>query len=147
MNDNWMSWWELLKDFKEEKGHFPSTSQMYRRKHLGQWASMQWSLYKLQQNGEMDVGSVKMKEWQIAKMDERECNRKNETKKQLHDAAWLDWWELLKDFKEEKGHFPTESVVYHGKKLGKWVYAQRWLYRRLQNGDYRMVKENWAQSR
>mmetsp|Transcript_11851 Transcript_11851/g.26314 ORF Transcript_11851/g.26314 Transcript_11851/m.26314 type:complete len:103 (+) Transcript_11851:1786-2094(+) len=74
------------------------------------------------------AGSARMKNWQIAKLDQLG----------FHwglDDDWLTWWELLKGFKEEKGHFPSHQPKYHGGKLGKWVYTQRRLYRRLQNGE------------
>jgi len=129
LDDEWLSWWELLRDYKEEKGHFPVKSAVYRGKKLGVWVNNQRKRYAQQQNGKFKPGSVPIADWRIAKLNDLAFEWAL-----LEKWDWLAWWELLRDYKEEKGNLPVKSVVYRGKKLGIWVKTQRQHYWQQQNG-------------
>mmetsp|Transcript_27997 Transcript_27997/g.65444 ORF Transcript_27997/g.65444 Transcript_27997/m.65444 type:complete len:235 (-) Transcript_27997:142-846(-) len=72
LDDEWLSWWELLRDYKEEKGNLPVKSVVYRGKKLGIWVKTQRQHYWQQQNGKLEAASVQMTAWRIAKLNELE---------------------------------------------------------------------------
>jgi len=131
----WLTWWGLLKEYIEERGYFPLTSAIYRGKKLGAWVTRQRSIHHCQcrEGGEMN--------WQIAKLNEigfvwnphvTTCGPSSIRQ----DENWLLWWELLREYTEEKGDFPRTSAVYNGRKLGSWVSRQRsLLHQRQKEGE------------
>ena len=45
------------------------------------------------------------------------------------DKAWMEWYELYKEFKEEFNKEPKTDEIYKGRYLGDWVCSQRSRYK------------------
>lgn len=115
-----MEKFNLLKEFKEEFGRFPKTTEKYKGVKLGMWCS-----------------TVRNKKWRqskdrIAMLDSIGfiwC---------VHDYKWDKNFKLLKEFKEEYDRFPISGEIYKGTKLGMWCDIQRHYY----NNDRDCISED-----
>lgn len=126
---NWDTNFKLVKEFKEEFGKMPSSTEEYKGVKLGMWCDIQRHYY----NNDIDYISKERIDllnsigfvWSI--QDDRYNNN----------------FELLKEFKEEFGKLPTTVDEYKGVKLGAWCSNVRFLYKcnSLSEDLYKKLKE------
>ena len=113
MNKNdikFMEKFKLLKEFKEEFGRFPKSKEIYKGVKLGAWCS-----------------DIRARKWRhskdrIALLDSIGFIWK------LQEYSWDINFNLLKEFKEKFGRFPSSIEKYKGNLLGSWCDVQRHYY-------------------
>eukprot|EP00592_Proboscia_alata_P015013 CAMPEP_0194397160 /NCGR_PEP_ID=MMETSP0174-20130528/125392_1 /TAXON_ID=216777 /ORGANISM="Proboscia alata, Strain PI-D3" /LENGTH=1054 /DNA_ID=CAMNT_0039193311 /DNA_START=335 /DNA_END=3496 /DNA_ORIENTATION=- len=125
----WEKRYEELVNFVERNGHaqvptsFPHFS-------LGKWVSTQRNNYEKLQNGESSV----MTKDQIELL-EKVSFEWDGLVKLCPVKLWDERYIELVSFFEENGHAKVPLRFPKNPSLGKWVYAQRQNYKKIQNGD------------
>ncbi len=117
-NKTWEDYYELLKEYKEEHGNI-DVPQAYEKNgiKLGIWLHNQKQAY----NGN---GRSSITQDQIKLLEELGIHW------QVHNKTWEDYYELLKEYKEEHGNIDVPNFYEkNGMKLGKWLSTQRQAYK------------------
>ena len=127
LHEKWNVFFSQLVDFKNKTGHanFPTMHGS-----LGRWISRQRTLYRQSKLKADRYEKLKDIGFMFEDATADEFQNKN-------DKAWLDMFRQLEEHKQNKGHcfdIPESS------KLGKWLYRQRWMYRKGNLRDDRAEK-------
>jgi hypothetical protein len=116
LSNRWMSYWQLLHDYKQENGHVRIPEKcVYRDVKLGIWVKNQRRKAKSQPDDcRTKIRIQKLNElgfiWDTQEMGDT-----------IYNATWMSRYEELKRFYEENGHFciPRENI-----ELMQWVRMQ-----------------------
>ena len=127
LHEKWNVFFTQLVDFKNKTGHanFPTMHGS-----LGRWISRQRTLYRQSKLKADRYEKLKDIGFMFEDATADEFQNKN-------DKAWLEMFQQLEEHKRKKGHcfdIPENS------KLGKWLYRQRWMYRKGNLRDDRAKK-------
>ncbi len=116
-NNRWNYYYEQLKEYKKQHGNI-DVPKSYEQNgmELGKWLMRQRRAYHGHKR-------YKITENQIQLLEELGMNW------QVHDKKWNDYYELLKEYKEEYGNIDVpQAYEKDGMKLGTWLSTQRQTY-------------------
>jgi hypothetical protein len=127
LHEKWNAFFTQLVEFKNKTGHanFPTMHGS-----LGRWISRQRTLYRQSKLKADRYEKLKDIGFMFEDATADEFQNKN-------DQAWLDMFRQLEEHKQKKGHCFDIS---ESSKLGKWLYRQRWMYRKGNLRDDRAEK-------
>ena len=119
-NNYWNMYFDLLKKYLDEFGEFPTSSTVYKGVNLGNWCNIQRQIYKGNRNEKLTKDKIdKLNSinfiWDI------------------FEDKWNMYFNLLKEYLDKFGEFPTSSTVYKGVNLGNWCVVQRQIYKGNRN--------------
>ena len=109
--ERWQKNYELLKEYVEAKNCLPTARTEYKGVKLGIWINNQkqaWNKGNLTDKYENMLRSVGI-----------------DFDTKINEKRWLENYDLLKEYIEEKGALPNKSTEYKGTKLGRWFIHQK----------------------
>ena len=110
----WQANFEIYKAFKEERGREPKSKEVYRGVRIGEWCSRQRTKYQSGGLSEAQVRELRDVGFRFKILD-----------RPSRLVPWDEKFELLKEYLDEKGHFPASRDVYRGFKIGSWCDMQK----------------------
>ena len=117
--ERWQKNFALFKEFKEEHGRLPYSSETYKDINLGSWLNTQKNSYKnniLTPEREELLCSIGV-----------EFDR---TQDVIFEERWQNSFALLKEFVSEHGRFPHKRETYKDVNLGVWLDSQKQVYKK-----------------
>ena len=129
LGTNWISMFELYKEFKQEFDREPKQEEVYKDIMIGRWITKQRSNYN---QNKLSQERIKLLEDEgfIFKIVDLELQ-------------WNSMFELYKEFKQEFDREPKSIEVYKDMNLGNWVFGRRQDYKKgvLSQERIKMLEE------
>ena len=115
LDKTWQKKYDLLKEYIPLEGRLPSRTTIFKGANLGTWFGTQRTNHKA---GELSPEREAL--LQLAGVD---------FETPVFEAQWQQNYELLKEYISREGHLPSQSVVYKGANLGRWLNTQKTFYK------------------
>lgn len=104
----WDTNFKLVKEFKEEFGKMPSSTEIYKGVKLGMWCDIQRHYYN------NDIDSISKERIDLLNSIGFVWS--------IQDDRYNNNFELLKEFKEEFNRLPRQYEKYKNVDIGFWIY-------------------------
>ena len=112
----WNKMYELLKEYHFETNQWPKQKTTYKAKELGNWLSTQKQAYK--------YGKLSKERQELLEEIGFDINENT------FDKAWIEMYELLKEYHFETNQWPNTVTLYKDKKIGHWFSDQKQAYKK-----------------
>jgi hypothetical protein len=119
--DKWEETKELLFGYISKYHRVPSSRGSFHGYNIGKWYSRQKDHIK----SITDPLYIKLSINPIIEKDINALLMKREANKGIVKLSWSEIYDLLTKYIIDNGNVPTQKVVYHGIKIGRWLNTQK----------------------
>lgn len=107
----WDNMLNLVKEYHEETGEWPSQSTVYKNEKIGIWLAGQKNYYKHRKLSDIRIKALKSLNICLETQD--------------FDKHWNEMLNLIRQYHKERGDWPNVRTVYKNRNLGAWLKTQK----------------------